>query len=39
MEGNLIKITPNKEKANSILKMAETTIEMIKDIDINKFSF
>ncbi len=37
MEG-LIKITPNKEKAQSILKMVETTIEMIKYIDIDKFS-
>jgi len=38
MEEGLIKITPNKEKAKSILKMADTTIEMIKVIDIAKFS-
>lgn len=37
MEDELIKITPNKEKAKSILKMVETTLEMIKNIDINKF--
>jgi len=33
----LIKITPNKEKAKSILKMTDTTLEMIKNIDIDKF--
>jgi len=38
MEEGLIKISPNKEKAQSILKMADTTLEMIKDIDVNKFS-
>ena len=38
MEGSLIKITPNKEKALSILKMVDTTIEMIKVIDAGKFS-
>ena len=38
MEESLIKITPNKEKAQSILKMVDTTIEMIKVIDVNKFS-
>lgn len=38
MEEGLIKITPNKEKAKSVLKMADTTIEMIKFIDITKFS-
>jgi hypothetical protein len=37
MEG-LIKITPNKKKAQSILKMVDTTIEMIKFIDVTKFS-
>lgn len=34
----MIKITPNKEKAQSILKMVDTTIEMIKIIDVAKFS-
>ncbi|MDO8660341.1 MAG: hypothetical protein Q7K43_00485 [Candidatus Woesearchaeota archaeon] len=38
MEEGLIKVTPDKEKAKSILKMADTTIEMIKLIDITKFS-
>ncbi len=38
MEEGLIKITPNKEKAQSILKMVNTTIEMIKVIDVAKFS-
>jgi hypothetical protein len=38
MEEGLIKITPNKEKAQSILKMVDTTIEMIKVIDAGKFS-
>lgn len=33
----LIKITPDKEKAQSILKMVETTLEMIKLIDQTKF--
>lgn len=37
MEEELIKVTPNKEKAHSILKMVETTLEMIKDIDKEKF--
>lgn len=38
MEEGLIKATPDKEKTKSILKMADTTIEMIKSIDIEKFS-
>jgi len=38
MEEGLIKITPNKEKAQSILKMADITLEMIKGIDATKFS-
>jgi hypothetical protein len=37
MEENLIKITPNKEKARSILKMVEKTLEMINNLDIDKF--
>lgn len=37
MEEELIKITPNKEKSKSILKMVDTTLEMVKNIDINKF--
>lgn len=38
MEEGLIKVTPDKEKAKSILKMVETTIEMITVIDSTKFS-
>ena len=38
MEEDLIKITPNKEKAKSILKMVDTTLNMVKDIDVSKFS-
>lgn len=38
MEEGLIKVTPDKEKAKSILKMVDTTIEMIKIVDIDKFS-
>ncbi len=34
---NLIRITPNKEKAASILKMVDITLEMIKEVDIKKF--
>ena len=33
----LMKVTPNKEKAKSILKMVETTIEMINNLDTGKF--
>jgi len=36
MEG-LIKITPDKNKAASIFKMLDKTLEMIKTIDIDKF--
>lgn len=32
-----MKVTPNKEKAKSILKMVETTIEMINNLDTDKF--
>lgn len=38
MEEDLIKITPNKEKAKSILKMVDTTLNMVRDIDVSKFS-
>jgi hypothetical protein len=38
MEEGLIKATPDKEKAKSILKMVDTTLEMIKAIDIARFS-
>ena len=37
MDEELIRVTPNKEKAESILKMVDTTLEMIKHIDKNKF--
>ncbi len=38
MDEGLIKITPDREKAKSILKMVDTTLEMITVIDIAKFS-
>ncbi len=34
----LITITPNKEKAQSIRKMVDTTLEMISTVDNQKFS-
>lgn len=37
MEG-LTRITADKKKAESILKMVETTVEMIKTIDVGKYS-
>ena len=37
MEEDLIKITPNKEKAHSIFKMVEITLDMIRQIDKSKF--
>mgnify|MGYP001566898438 FL=1 len=37
MKEDLIRTTPNKEKAGSIFKMVETTLEMIKQIDRTKF--
>lgn len=38
MEEGIIKITPDKEKAKSIMKMVKTTLEMIKTIDAKKFA-
>ncbi len=38
MEEGLIEVTPDKEKVKSILKMADTTLEMIRLIDSDKFS-
>jgi hypothetical protein len=37
MGEDLIRVTPNKEKARSILKMVEKTLEMIDNLDIDKF--
>lgn len=37
MEEGLIKIIPNKEKAKSIVKMVDTSLEMVKQINKNKF--
>ena len=34
---DLIRVTPNREKAKSILKMVEKTLEMINNLDIDKF--
>ena len=33
----LIKVTPDKEKASSILKMVNSTLEMIKELDSHKY--
>ncbi len=33
----LIRVTPNKERARHILKIAEMTIERIRRVDINEF--
>ena len=38
MDEDLIRIIPDKEKAKSILKMTDTTLKMIKEINIDKFS-
>ncbi len=38
MQEGLIRITPNKEKAKSILKMAEVSLEAIKTRDSKKFT-
>ena len=37
MEEDLLRITPNKDKARSIFKMVEITLEMIRQIDKSKF--
>ena len=34
---DLIKITPNKEKSQSILRMVDKTLEMINEINVEKF--
>ncbi len=33
----LVKITPNREEAKSLLRMVESTLEMVKGIDKSKF--
>src|SRR5660398_128665 len=38
MEEGIIKTAPDREKAKSILKMVETTLEMIDTIDSSRFS-
>jgi hypothetical protein len=38
MEDGIIKTAPDREKAKSILKMVETTLEMIDTIDPKKFT-
>ena len=38
MEEGIIKTAPDREKAKSILKMVETTLEMIDTIDSTKFT-
>lgn len=37
MDNGIVKTKPDKEKAKAILKMADTTLEMIKSIDLKKF--
>ena len=37
MEEGLIRVTPDRVKAKSILKMVETSLEMVRTIDENKF--
>ncbi|MBI2547560.1 MAG: hypothetical protein HYW23_03890 [Candidatus Aenigmarchaeota archaeon] len=37
MHDGLIKIRPDKYRAKSVLKMSETTLEMIRSIDSKKF--
>ena len=37
MENELIRTTPDKEKAKAILKMVETTLAMIENIDTDRF--
>jgi len=38
MEDGLTRTTPDKAKAGSILKMARTTLEMVKNIDERRFA-
>lgn len=33
----ILRINPDKEKAKSILKMVDTTLDMVKTIDVKKF--
>lgn len=37
MEETLIRVTPDKTKAESIIKMAKVTVEMIKTINVEKY--
>jgi hypothetical protein len=37
MIGGITRVTPDKEKAKSIMKMVETTLEMIETIDTDRF--
>lgn len=37
MEKGLIKVTRDKAKATSILKMAETSLEMVRTLDLERF--
>ena len=38
MEEGLVKVTPDKERAKSIMKMADTTLELVKTVDADRFS-
>ena len=37
MERELIRVTPNKEKAKSIMRMVDTRLEMLNSIDAKKY--
>lgn len=38
MEEGLVKVTPDKERARSITKMVDTTLELVKTVDADRFS-
>lgn len=37
MDGNLLKITPNREKSKSLMKMAKERLEMLSSVDFTRF--
>ena len=38
MEEGLVRVTPDKERAKSIMKMVDTTLELVKTVDADRFS-
>lgn len=38
MEEGLVRVTPDKERAKSIVKMVDTTLELVKTVDAGRFS-